>query len=386
MLKALDVSLPALDEALFVDRATPTLVVTLEGRLHYQGQCLTIASLRRMRQLSATMRTVPPVGQALRRRMDRIREAMANKPGWIEPGLKVLTPVHLLRRRETEASATLCAILRRHLCHLCILYTATRIVPTGSTFQVDYAGPDQTVTFELTRAPVPAALDDALSQLALWPHSGGTHDRLTILQTVAARALAPGESYARLLERLPHILREARWQHRVFVGQKIDKHFEQVQRFAGDVAEVGARLSAAIDASTKGLTETLLTAIGVVVAAMLAGLIKNEVQSAIFEVSMRAYAIYVAAQALLRLGSVAHGYWVLHADLAGREASYVPILGPASVARPMAPLRRHRAQFWTWFAIAALCYVGLAGGTWLAAGRVGPYLADLGLLSPLPPP
>jgi len=401
---ALDAPLQALDRALFVDRATPTLIVALEGDLHYSGQCLTVASLHDLEQLEVVLPTVPPLSRSMQRRIARQHTLAAQHLNRLRFAFERITPLHFLRREGSPASPELCAILRRHLCHLAILYSASRAVWTDEAFQADYTSPERTVTLQLTSAPIGEEQDAALAELALWPYGGATGDRLTVLQTVLAAELRVAElrtgdlcteelrtrelegTYAQLIEQLDHVLAEVRWHYAVFVKAKIDAHFEQIERLADEVAEVAQALSEAVDASTKGLTETLLAAIGVVVASLLAGLIEGELSTVVFGIGMRVYAGYVAIQALIRLGAMLHRYVVLEADYRERREAYVPLLGRGRVRDLTSSLVRHRVQFWVWYAISMVCYAVLAYAAWTLPEQPERYLGLLGLDSPLPRP
>jgi hypothetical protein len=406
---ALDVPLQALDRTLFVDPVTPTLIVALEGDLHYDGQCLRVASLHDVAQLEALLAAIPPLSPAMQRRIRQHRALAAQHLNWLRFAFERLTPLHFLRREGSAASPELCAILWRHLCHLAILYSASRAVWTDEAFEVDYTNPERTVALQLTADPIKEELDAALVELALWPYSGATGDRLTVLQTVFAGELRAPEpqmddagkaalskderrkwelagTYAQLLEQLDRVLDEMRWHYAVFVKGEIDAHFEQMERLAGEVEKVAGALSEAVDASTRGLAETLLAAIGVVVASLLAGLIEGQLSAVVFMAGMRIYAGYVAIQAAIRMGAMLHRHLVREADYRGRRESYVAILGRARVERLTSSLGRHRVQFWLWYAISLVGYVLLAYAAWTMPAQPEWYLGWLGLDSPLAGP
>jgi hypothetical protein len=406
---ALDVPLQALDRTLFVDPVTPTLIVALEGDLHYSGQCLTVASLHDVEQLEAVLPTIPPLSPSMQLRIRRHQALAAQHLNWLRFAFERLTPLHLLRREGSAASPELCAILRRHLCHLAILYSASRAVWMDKAFEVDYTNPERTVTLQLIAAPIGAELDAALAELALWPYSGAAGDHLTVLQTVFAAELRVAEprtddlgkealpkdelrkrelggTYAQLIEQLDHVLDEVRWHYAVFVKDEIDAHFEQVERLKGEVREVARALSEAVDASTRALAEALLAAIGVIVAALLAGLTKGNVGAVVFTVGMRFYAAQVAIQAVVRMGAMLHRHVVREADYRERRETYVTILGRTRVKRLTSSLDRHRVQFWLWYTISLLVYALLAYAAWTLPGQPVRYLGLLGFDSPLAAP
>jgi hypothetical protein len=192
--------------------------------------------------------------------------------------------------------------------------------------------------------------------------------------------------YAALIEQLDRLLDEVRWHYAVYVKGEIDAHFEQVERLKDEVGKVATALSEAVDASTKGLAETLLAAIGVIVASLLAGLVKGELSAVVFAVGMRVYAGYVAVQAGVRLGAMLHRHLVRRADYCERREAYVAILGRKRVEALTSSLRRHGFQFWLWYAISLLGYGLLAYAAWTLPAQPEWYLGWLGFDSPLPTP
>jgi len=232
------------------------------------------------------------------------------------------------------------------------------------------------------------AQNTALAALAKWPVDNEGTDRLTIVRSIVARSRDLGdalENYNLFLSSLPHYWQEARWQYQAFVDGKIDKHFAEVDKVADETATISQRLADSIDGITKGLSDTLLTTIGAVVASLLAALLAEKTPGAVFEIAMKAYALYLVFLAAYRLGSVGHGYLLLNAETETRLSLYRQQLGVDRVATISAPLRRRRRQFTGWFWATAGLYVALAVTIWIASGQVPREFGRLRIIAPVTP-
>jgi hypothetical protein len=325
----------------------------------------------------------------MRNRVDRYHQVALDELNWVGFQFSHLTPLHFLCKACNEAAGHLASIVRRHLFHTTVLYTATRSVHKSGAFQADYASSEQTVTLALTADPVPEELGDALLRFALWPYAGAKPDRLTIFQLVVARELqrqSPEQNYQAFIQRIRNILHEARWNHRVYITGEIDKHFEQVQKAAEYVSGVAGDISAAVDTITKGLTETLLATIGVVITSFIAALVKKDVSLFLFELGMRIYAVYVLVQLVYRMSGTFYSHQVLNANAREQLEAYEDVLGKEKVADILSPVKRRNLQFYVWFGLTALLYICLAVLTWRLAGEFAPYLVRQGMLSPVATP
>jgi hypothetical protein len=385
LIKFLASSLARLDETLFVDRYQGTVILVSDANVHYTGPFLSIVGLSDL--LQASERPLP-AAQNLQQRVDRYHSTAFDSLSWVGFRLKHLTPLHLLCKPVANDADAFTSTLTNHLLHLCILYTANRSSYDGHYFQAYYASSERTTTLALESGAIPADGQSLLTRLALWPYSGKEADRLTIFQNVVARELEsddPRENYSTFASRLKHLLDEARWHHRVFLDGRINKHFEQVQAATGYVSGVTKEVSQSLDSITKGLADTLLATVGVIVITLLASLVKNEAQGAIFRIGMRAYAIYLLLfQGFYRMGSVWQSYWLSKKETDERLAIYTGTLGKKKVDPLASPLYKRRQQFLTWFWLTAGIYLMVVVLIWILGGSLPAYLTQLGVPSPTP--
>jgi len=360
LLQALKLPLPDVDGALFVARDRPTLVFVSDAELCYAGPLLTLVGPNDVAQARTAAR---PLSDSLRSRLDKYQTTAREHLSWLGFQFQHLTPLHFLCERTGDGSDELGSLLANHTLHLSILYTANRSAFDRTGFEATYAGSEETARLSLLSSAAIPEQATLLPRLALWPHGGGERDtnRLTLFQNTVARELAgdsPRDNYRTFLRRLGSILGEARWHHRVFVDRQIDKHFEQVDKVTAYVAGVAKEVSQAIDALTKGLTDALLGAVGVVVLTLLATLLKGDVREVIVQMALWAYAAYLLLiQGAYRMGSFAHSYWLLQDETEKRLAAFREQLGKDRVEAVASPLQRRKRQFWGWFALTALIYL-----------------------------
>lgn len=385
LIQMLKSPLPGLDSELFASEYMPTVMVVSDAELHYAGHLLTIVGPTNVEQIRAK---ASPLSASVRSRIDRYRTSTRAQLSWQGFQFKHLTPLHFLCEGLGQNNAELDSILADHTLHLGILYTANRSAYDGAGFAATYAGSEEIAELSLLSGlPIPAR-ENLLPRLALWPHGGGERgtNRLTFFQNAVARELegdSPPDNYRIFVQRLRSLLGEARWHHRVFVDGEIDKHFEQVEKVTDYVAGVTKEVSQAIDALTKGLTEALLGAVGVVVLTMLATLLKGDVQEFIVQLALWVYAAYLLLiQGAYRMGSIAHSYSLLRSETDKRLAAYRDQLGKDRVEAVASPLDRRKQQFWRWFVATAVIYLVVIVLLCVLSFSLSGYLAPAGSASP----
>ncbi len=164
---------------------------------------------------------------------------------------------------------------------------------------------------------------------------------------------------------------------------KIDKHFEQVDKVTDYVADAAKGVAQAIDSVTKGLTDALLAAVGLVVVTLLAALVKEPANQIVIKMALSAYALYLLLfQGVYRMGSIAHSYLLLREETEQRLATYVERLGREKVCAPSSSLEKRKRQFWTWFLVTGVIYVAIALLFWHLGGNLFSYLTQWGVVSP----
>jgi hypothetical protein len=321
----------------------------------------------------------------LQEEIQKYRTAAIETPSLFGGKLEHLTPLHFLGQWRIKHSR-LEKILAIHFLNICILYTANRSTFEDSKESLTsvYASADRTTTLSLREAPTGDIPVSALADLAKWLYGGRGTDRRNIFQNIVARGLAnddPEINYPSFAARAPQLLKDAIWQHQVFIDGKITKHFDELQKVIGYVGDINKKISEAIDSVTKSLTDALLATIGVLVLTVLAALVKKDTSIEIFSLSTEIYAWYVFIYAALRMGSIGHSYRLLSREASVQVGEYQSALQIDRITDLSSSLKKRRHQFHFWFWLTVVLYLAL-GGLILWAGKKGPQLLiDRGIIT-----
>lgn len=379
---------PTLDRELFANRYTPTVVLVFSHPdLVWEGALLSVigenafADPKTYERLKTRLSTA---GRAQRkRRLDRYHETARSSISWLGFELKKVTPLHFLgtchsgndsQRVEEQAA--------RQMLHTILLFTANRSHSKewleGTTrrqvLEVQYSSEDQVAAIDLGHE-CPSVGTQVLARLALWPYQTEGNDRLIVFGNIVARALEPQSlteqtarerNYGAVIEKPPKLLADAMWSYRTWVNRRIEHHFDAMRRAESSAIETARELSLALDTVTRGLSETLLATIGVIVLTLLASVVKGDADGVIFELGMRAYAIYlICFQLFYRMASVWHSYRLTKAEWQHREANFRGLVNPSAVDRLKESVDTRKRQFNWWFWITVVLYFAVAVGIWM---------------------
>jgi hypothetical protein len=382
LLQIINKPLLQLDALLFASQSTPRLIIISEDCPAFDGDLLNIVTETNYPAFNQSKLLLNADKLA---RLERFYGDSLSKPSWMGFDFTNLTPLHFFGKWQGTDSENLAKITNAQLQKLCVLFTANRCNLTAeNSFQAIYANSDRVVYLELSDSATVKS-DKTLKEIVEWISEGNHKDKLTVFQNVTARLLnnsTPAKNYESLADSLPKIFEEAEWNYKLFVDGKITKHFEEVQKFSSSVADTAKKVAENIDTVNKGITDALLATIGVLIATVLAALVKNEATSEIFSISFTAYAIYLLVYALYRMGSIGHSYYLLSTEANEQKTLYTNTIGAEKVKELTKPIKRRRIQFHIWFWVTVLIYVILAVGIWLAATRLPAYLINNQIIKP----
>jgi len=390
LLKLLGAPLQKMEEHLFADRDGSTVVIVSEVDPVWTGKFLAVIG-----ETTAEAGDGPwdalcrkfEQGPRVRQRIDRYHALAEDSLGWVGFGLKKLTPLHVLGeqvRGEGELAARVTGTLARQALHAGLLFTATRAIFDEATgcFSVQYESVDRSVRLELDPSVEVAPEPGSVRRLALWPIQGEGPDRLIVLSRIVTRWLLPGtradrataqQNYVQFSESLGRLVNEAAWNYRAFIEGRIDEHFSTVELVADLAAKAAQDLSGALDTVTRGLSETLLATIGVVVLTLLASLVKEEANGSIFLIGMRVYAVYILlVQLIYRMGGIWYSHRLMWREWQGRLVGYRRIVGPQRVEASVAAVQSRRLQFLLWFGLTTFIYLAVAVAIWVLPGILPP--------------
>lgn len=370
------------DERVFRGVYTPTVIVISGVSYLFEGRLFVLTGEG---SLDSVKRSLVLSDARTRNVIDRFHSFAAENLNWSNFHFQHLTPIHYLGNWKKGTQPDVQATFIRHTIHLAIIYTATRTNYSINSFQSAYSNTERTVAIKLGSETGESRSIDQLTRLVLWPSSGKGADHLTIFQNVVTREIDEGDSaanYIRFVNRIPELLREARWHHRLFINEKIKGHFDEVQRITEYGSQVSTQITESIDNITKGLSETLLATVGVIIASLLAALVEGKTQGAIFQIGMRIYAVYIVLLLVFRMGSIYHSYSLLNRDVNNRLDFFAERIGKVRVEAIAKPLNSRRQQFQFWFSTTVLSYVVLAVLIWTASTVLPGVLVSQGIIAP----
>ena len=356
--KVLTAPLPTVDTTLFSAVHQATVAVVSDCDVCCLGSMITVIDEQRL--ASGGFCSAPP-GRRLLRRLDAFHSLASERLNWQGFRLQNLTPLHMICDCEEQQRAPVSQILANRALELLVVYTANRSIVDASGTSVVYATPDRSVPLSASRTSVPAAVRTDLARLAVWLQGPGQDDRLSILQNIVARDISgedPQENYRVFAQRLPRLLRDAQWHHRVFLDGKITEHFEQVESVKGLITHASEEIGQTLDSTTRSFVDALLATLGVVILTLLASLVKGETQGAIFRLGMWGYAVYVLVfQVCYRMRYLLENYRMGVRESEDRLAPFSVVLGNAKVDELTTGLDRRKRHFIKWYSITLGLYL-----------------------------
>lgn len=373
--EALSKGICSLDGGLFEDPEERHLLIVTDNSIHLSGPLLAVAG---QEYLSDIRELWDGTGERNRQRLQLYRSAR-DHINWLNFNLNHVTPLHFLctdRLSESDGfTESVQQILCSHLFQLGILYTANRSEQVnGGTFRSTYESSERTATLHVESECKEYPDAEHLVRFVRWPFGGEHSDRLMILQNVIARSLRgrdEHEAVMSLSNQLADVLREAQWHFRTFIDDRIDQHFDRVERATTFANNVAREIEQRISSMTKGLTDALLGAIGVVLGALLGTLVEGGTDDRLLKYGMIAYSVYlVGFHGLYRMWSVYDGFRILEQDTENRKAEFETQLSGSRYENIVGVLDRRVDQFKRWFCITVVLYAIVSLGLLIGAFQI----------------
>ena len=228
---------------------------------------------------------------------------------WQSTWLKHLTPFHLYTNLVSEESTTAANPFRTQFCNLFLLFTADRTIiqdneGKGGNFVSSYSTSQLLIDInhkspqEINTSIFSQECFNNLSKLLDWSYNPQwkVSDRLPILQIAvveALKGLPESQKYQYLLGNSETIYDNVEWHWKAFFEGRISAYTDQIQDLENFINQTVNSYSDQISAVVKGLTDTVLAAVGVVLGSFVAALFKEPFNAAVFRIGMSTYAVYV---------------------------------------------------------------------------------------------
>jgi hypothetical protein len=199
------------------------------------------------------------------------------------------------------------------------------------------------------------------------------NDRLPLVQIGIVDALKGSANEFRfelLLKNSKTIYENITWHWKAFIEGKIDAYADQIHNLEEKVGETVTAYSEQISAITASLTETLLAAIGVVLASFIASLFQDKFNPRVFQIGVIIYAIYVFCFPLLY--NMIHRYGTIKTiemEFETQKGWFKKRLPPDRVQTIVdeSQISNNRKRFCRWFWPTVVIYLLIFGLLMLAA-------------------
>lgn len=296
--------LPNLDKNLFPNKDKSTIIIVCDANVLCSGKLIAIVGGKYIEQLD---KYIPKPSNRVMQRIDYFRTIGLENLNWVGFHLKNLTPVHLICD-FTQGPDALQKILIQKLLEILIVFSANRTIIENDKILAVYASTEQTMRLVTSNTNLAFGRRGEIVRLITWIETSQKEDKLIIFQNTVAREITGEDqiqNYKDYVDKLSHLLREARWNYRVYLDNKITKHFEKTEAVNEKVNSMSTKLSESIDTLTKGFVDTLLASIGVVILTLIASLAESKTLGVIFTIGMLLYAGYLFLfQVLYRVGTL----------------------------------------------------------------------------------
>jgi hypothetical protein len=374
LIKFLHRSLSDIDHDIFNGRSLPSTIIVAEGNIKLLGDLFSVIS----RSNLAVLSNKPSISEHTQQDVETLYNLSTEVNSWISFKLDSITPFHFLFFEDLVPSAEneIENAIVQMLAVSFAIFTANRTIASGNSLEVMYASTDEVVRFTVDKpSEVNEAFYKVIRQLLNWLCGANGRDKMRYFQTVIARDLPENGNITHLLKNLGRYYKDAEWLYSVAIDGKITKHFESFQNASKYVAQATKDIAVSIDTLTKGLNDTLVGAIGVVILSLIAALTGGKTTSFIFTVLMLSYVLYIVLfQIFYRLGITAYSYNILIKETNENVAEYRAVLGEEKIDSITASLRRRKTQYQVSFFItglslvifaALIAWVGILGPTQL---------------------
>jgi hypothetical protein len=204
-----------------------------------------------------------------------------------------------------------------------------------------------------------------LARLAGWAYRDASSEKLAIARECLARELPAGESVslATLARASGPALESAKANFVLYVRRNIEQYFRIRQSAQDAVAAYSATVGASVADLTGELVGNLYRTVGVLAAALLAGLLQPSVSLGVLRLATAIYALYMAFLLAVTLRATRDRFHLERDALADRLAA-MPELSASERARLSVPAQAADAHFRHYFALslgiyATLCLLSL---------------------------
>lgn len=321
--------------------------------------------------------------------VDHIRDARERYISWEQTWASHLTPIHFDAAVSNGVSTALAALLTAQAAKLTVLFTCDRaraLHRTGHTAEIraEYRGQHYSTVVPIHEE---MGLDDlsqgsllAMNQLVVWCYRRETgelerdwvQNRLPFVQTRVAESLVGVSEDARLsslVRFVPFLLEGLEWHWKSFIEDRVSEYLGKVRQLEDVVGRTVGAFAEQTASLTKGLSDSVLAAVAVLVGSFLAAAFEDPFNEALFRIAVLVYGGHVLlVPGLIGLSSQRGRFNAYKAEF-GHELHQFRLLMPTervdALVGDRVDVASGRFDFWFW--IAAIGYLALASASVIAA-------------------
>jgi hypothetical protein len=382
--------LDEMEKAIWADAIEPRRLLVGDTDLWRSGPAFQIVGgIHLMSGLS----TLSPLPEQVRSSTERMRSDREEQISWDHQWVQRLTPLQLQLDGEPGGSR-LEELLSARYIQLCLLYTCDRArrrpdASGGWDIQAEYQGGQVTVRVPLPEArpigtPITATAARGFAGLIDWCYRlrdegttrDWTPDRLQFTQVRIAQVLEPVRETDRLValvRQVNDILVALDDQWRAFIDDRFTQYLDKERQLESVVNEVVGTFGLKTTDLAKGLSDTLLAAVAVLIGSAIAAAFNKPFNAALFRVGVLAYAGYVLIfPGLYGLGSQVGQFLEIAKSFDHERRRFDTLLSPEKTRQIVEDrVTRAKRRYWRWFYFTVLGYA-IAIGLAIAAAMIVP--------------
>lgn len=276
------------------------VILLAEGHIALDGPYLTVIGGRYLADWRKYCPRKPPRAGAVKSFRQRALDPCSGV-SWASSPPDHLTPLQLAVKcpPDQEDNPVAQAFLRRWT-EMSLVYTANQAREgAGGVWICAFRGERSVGRISAGVEKVPPASAETLGNLARWTYTPGHQesDRLTMLRSVFADAFSaprPEDNYSSLLRGMAHLNSTIRSGWDTFVKGKLREYFELKRQLEELVEETQRSFQGHVQTLIKGMTDSMLAGVGVVVGSFLAATLGTGFNVSLFRLGVLVYAGYIA--------------------------------------------------------------------------------------------
>lgn len=289
---------------------------------------------------------------------------------WERAFTEHLTPLHFDLRGDVDPSDPVRRLLDAHATNLALLFGADYTHNVDGRVVSSYRGSQGKADVEWLEPGAPAARTpgvQGLLPLMRWAYSeGAIPDRLACLQNAVARQLGHvprAEAAWALVERAAGVQADAEWQLKSVMDKAHEEFGAQIRGVEDYVVDALRAFSERTEQLLRGLSDTMLAAVAVLLGSLAASLFEKSVDLRLVRLGVLLYVVYLLLFPLLyNMTERRASFRVLSEHARERRARFVERLGRAKVDELVRDhVERAEARFRWWYGLAVVTYVAVAG-------------------------